>query len=395
MRIITYAFYIYMISFILVLIFFVIDYRKKRTLKKRDPISVFIPCYNDGESIKPTIESLFRSYPKELMQVVVVNDKSTDDSFHQLQLLQQEFPFELLDNEVNLGKAATLNTVTELAKHENILILDADTLIETRHIEDMMARMQANEKVAAVSCPYVPHNQGFLPLMQNMEYAMLDLVQGSYNIFWAIVLRGGCLMIKKKPFEEVGKFATRVMTEDVDLAFKLTKAKYKVEQSFYRVETIVPEKAKEWFKQKLRRNSGGAHCSFKYPLIWIRNPLHVLMMVSFNLLILALLVNAVTHFDLLLIIFSQSEIWRAFWVVFNLQRWLDFFINKCSFSIIALPYVLPQIANRKDIRKIIYVVPYAIIYVPMYSFAGMCGWFKGIYHYRRLENLWKVWGRAR
>jgi len=73
--------------------------------------------------------------------------------------------------------------VTELAKHENILILDADTLIETRHIEDMMARMQANEKVAAVSCPYVPHNQGFLPLMQNMEYAMLDLVQGSYNIF--------------------------------------------------------------------------------------------------------------------------------------------------------------------------------------------------------------------
>jgi hypothetical protein len=62
-------------------------------------------------------------------------------------------------------------------------------LITEQHIHDMLARLQANSNVAAVSCPYVPHNKGFLPIMQNMEYVMLDLVQGSYNTFGAIALR--------------------------------------------------------------------------------------------------------------------------------------------------------------------------------------------------------------
>ena len=62
-------------------------------------------------------------------------------------------------------------------------------IIQKKHLHDMLARMQANERVAAVSCPYVPHNKGFLPIMQNMEYVMLDLIQGSYNTFGAIALR--------------------------------------------------------------------------------------------------------------------------------------------------------------------------------------------------------------
>jgi hypothetical protein len=49
--------------------------------------------------------------------------------------------------------------------------------------------MQGNEKIAAVSCPYIPYNNGFLPIMQNIEYVMLDLIQGSYNTFGAIALR--------------------------------------------------------------------------------------------------------------------------------------------------------------------------------------------------------------
>jgi biofilm PGA synthesis N-glycosyltransferase PgaC len=143
--------------------------------------------------------------------------------------------------------------------------LDADVIIQKKHIHDMLARMQANDRIAAVSCPYVPYNKGFFPIMQDMEYVMLDLVQGSYNTFGAIAIRGGCFIVKKAAFEQVHKFSSRVMIEDMDLAFKLNKAGYKVEQSFHRVSTFVPDTLKTRYKQKIRWNSGGTHCMIKYP----------------------------------------------------------------------------------------------------------------------------------
>jgi glycosyltransferase involved in cell wall biosynthesis len=189
MKFIEYAFRCYLVSFILVIIFFLIDRKKKRKLKSQEKISILIPCYNDGESIALTIESVYHAYPSDLFQLIVINDKSTDDSREKLQELEYIYHFTLLNNEKNLGKSETLNQASELAECEKILFLDADVIIQKKHIHDMLARMQANEKMAAVSCPYVPHNKGFFPIMQDMEYVMLDLVQGSYNTFGAIALR--------------------------------------------------------------------------------------------------------------------------------------------------------------------------------------------------------------
>ncbi|MDR0607440.1 MAG: glycosyltransferase family 2 protein [Candidatus Peribacteria bacterium] len=206
------------------LIFFFINWRQKRKLQTTEDISILIPCYNDGQSIELTIKSIYDAYPPQHFQLIVINDKSTDNSLDILQTLQDIYHFTLIDNETNLGKSETLNTASNLAIHEKLLILDADVIIQPKHFYDMLARMQANPRVAAVSCPYVPHNTGFLPIMQDMEYVMIDLIQGSYNAFGAIALRGGCFIVQKSAFFEVGKFSSRMMTEDLDLAFKLNKA---------------------------------------------------------------------------------------------------------------------------------------------------------------------------
>jgi len=99
---ITYSFYIYLSSFSLILIFFLIDRKKKRKLKTEEFISIIIPCWNDGESIALTIKSVYKSYPTEKFQLIVVNDKSTDNSLEQLQSLQKQYGFTLIDNEKNL-----------------------------------------------------------------------------------------------------------------------------------------------------------------------------------------------------------------------------------------------------------------------------------------------------
>lgn len=222
---------------------------------------------------------------------------------------------------------------------------------------------------------------------------MLDLIQGSYNTFGAIALRGGCFIVQKSAFFQVGKFSSRMMTEDLDLAFKLNKAGYKVEQSFHRVSTFVPETFKTRYKQKIRRNSGGTHCWIKYPQIRVKNPLHVIMIFSFNLLMVSLIFQMIQSYDLFVIIFNQPNVWRAFRIVFNPTRRLNLVFVKFSFSLLSLPYVIPLLnifpftKKRKNLWKILLIVPYSIIYVPMYTFVGIIGLFTGIWNYTALEKI--------
>jgi GT2 family glycosyltransferase len=102
MNLINLSFYCYLVSFFLILIFFFIDRRKKRKLKYQADISILIPCYNNGESIELAIKSIYNSYPTQHFQLIVINDKSTDDSLEKLQKLQNIYHFTLIENEKNL-----------------------------------------------------------------------------------------------------------------------------------------------------------------------------------------------------------------------------------------------------------------------------------------------------
>src|SRR3989344_9446815 len=45
------------------------------------PVSIVIPCYNEAETIGEAIESLLRlNYPSEMIEGIVVDDKSKDNS---------------------------------------------------------------------------------------------------------------------------------------------------------------------------------------------------------------------------------------------------------------------------------------------------------------------------
>lgn len=378
-------------SFLLCLTFFLIDYKRSKKLKlqHQEPISILIPCYNDGDSIADTIKSVYASWPQDLLQVIVINDASTDTSFAQLKTLQERYGFTLRDNPVNQGKTRSLNQAVDLAEHEYLLILDADTLLQKKHLVDMLARMQRNSRVAAVSCPYQAKNTGFLPAMTEIEYRMLTIVQGSYNLFGAIALRGGCLLVKKQPFLQVNKFSPQMLTEDMDLAFKLNKAGYKVEQSLISIKSIVPDHFRRRWKQKIRRNSGGAHCFIKYPTVWIKNPLHITLIVSFCLLLFAFVLNTVLSWDLLKHLLDQPNLRKSFRAIFDIKRRMEFFLIKTSYAFLSLPYVLPLIHSWRTLWRILWIFPYSLLYLPLYAIAGAVGMIRGIWQYRSLEKIGK------
>ena len=87
-------------------------------------LSVIIPCYNYGDRVLNAIKSVAGN-ANEQVELIVINDGSTDDSLKILQDLQAQYSFQLIDQK-NMGLAATRNKGAKIAQGEYLLFLDAD-----------------------------------------------------------------------------------------------------------------------------------------------------------------------------------------------------------------------------------------------------------------------------
>lgn len=142
----------------LILLLSYIDKKKTRKKHTYPSISFLIPCYNDGDTIALTIKSIYASYPKEKIQLIVINDKSTDDSADRIRDLRQIYDFLFIDQPVNTGKAMTLNTASEHAIYDLLCFIDADVILNEKALTDMLDRLATDPRIGAVSCPYRPAN---------------------------------------------------------------------------------------------------------------------------------------------------------------------------------------------------------------------------------------------
>jgi cellulose synthase/poly-beta-1,6-N-acetylglucosamine synthase-like glycosyltransferase len=159
-------------------VLFYIDKRKIRKPHDNPYITFIIPCYNDGHIIDTTIESIYKSYSKEKMELIIINDCSKDDSVEQIKKKQQIYNFSFIDLPYNIGKSDALNTASKRAKYDLICFVDADATINARALNDVLERFHSDKNIGAISCPYTPSNMGsFWPWMQDIEYTMLKFVQ--------------------------------------------------------------------------------------------------------------------------------------------------------------------------------------------------------------------------
>ncbi|MFA6088375.1 MAG: glycosyltransferase family 2 protein [Candidatus Woesearchaeota archaeon] len=389
---------LFVLSLILVLVLSSIDKRKKRILKTIPSVSFIIPCYNDADHIRKTIKSIYDITGKN-SDVIIINDNSTDNSKKTLNLLWNKYRFRLINNSKNLGKSETLNRHAGLAKNDIIIFVDADVIVNKKSLFDALARLQ-DQKVGAVSCPYIPNNKGIFPLMQHIEYNMLSLVVGSYNIFSAISLWGGFIVIKKKAFIDAKKFSINAIIEDMDLAFKLNKKGWKVEQSFFPVSTHTPNTFKAWYKQKIRWSSGGLQCFITHYKIWIKNPLHIFFLASYCLfmfLAVLSLVKNIIFFDNVIKYFSFVSNTVSLLTSLKLTGLLygayivkDFFWM-IAFTFLSIPYVLPLISSFKRINLIFLVIPFSIIYIPMFTIVTTLGGINYLFRIKELRKKVKAW----
>jgi len=333
-------------------------------------------------------------------EVIVADDASTDDSADVLRRLQQALPFRLEINPLNLGKAATLNRLADMASHDVIVFVDADTCLSAAAMTDMTARLANDSRLGGVSCPYRPANRGWLPRLQSIDYSMISVLQAAYNVFSGLALWGGCIAVRKDAFKQAGGFSLSAITEDVNLAYMLNRVGWRVEQSLVPVLSHVPDAVRPWIKQKIRWTAGGFQCLWRHPSVWLRNPLQVFMLTLYSLLSLNAAFSLVRQtlfldrlFDLIAPLASTlpvSQVLRILEPVYGQALASSLLLTLC-FTLLSSVYVVPLISKWQDSPLLLLIIPFSLGYFPLYTLLSVAGFVYLVLNNRRIEKSLRAW----
>jgi cellulose synthase/poly-beta-1,6-N-acetylglucosamine synthase-like glycosyltransferase len=233
--------------------------RGKLISSESPAVAVIVPCYNEQDTIKGTIESLLAlNYPADRLALVLVDDGSTDNTAAVMDAYASNPQIHIIHKK-NGGKHTALNEgIASVPQSEYIGCLDADSFVAPDALREIVGHFD-NPKVAAVTAAMSVHNpRSILERMQNAEYIFgialrhtLSSVNGLY------VTPGPFSFYRRSTVVELGGFRKGHNTEDLEMALRLQRAGFLIENApRARVFTKTPKTVPALVKQRVRWTTG-------------------------------------------------------------------------------------------------------------------------------------------
>lgn len=116
-------------------------------------VSVLIPVYNVAQYLPKCLDSIVNQTYQQL-QVVVVDDGSSDNSLSIVKDYAAKYPFVEVYHQENAGVAAARNNLLSHVKGDYILFVDSDDWLELDMIEFLISKIE-RYKVDVVTCGMV------------------------------------------------------------------------------------------------------------------------------------------------------------------------------------------------------------------------------------------------
>jgi len=185
-------------------------------------VSIVIPAWNEHVNVKKAaISVLLNTYRN--VEVVLVNDGSTDNTSSIIESLVQTYPDKIrFINQSRSGKAAALNNGILHSQGEIIITMDADSYIARRSIENIVRTMADPKYDAAIGRILIGNTNNLYSFIQFFEYAQSFHVRASQHLHNSLYIFPGALTaVRKQIFEDVGYFEGYSKTEDLDISMKV------------------------------------------------------------------------------------------------------------------------------------------------------------------------------
>jgi GT2 family glycosyltransferase len=113
-------------------------------------LSIIISCYNTRDLVADCLRSIYQNPPSEPFEIVLVDDASADGTSA---MVRSEFPKVcLLRNEVNQHYAHSNNLAFDHVRGRYVLLLNNDTLVLPRALDEMIAFLREHPEAGMVGC---------------------------------------------------------------------------------------------------------------------------------------------------------------------------------------------------------------------------------------------------
>ena len=228
-------------------------------------LTVLVPCFNEGEAIRKTIERIFSSgYPEEKLEVVCVNDGSKDDSLAHMLAAQTRHPHLIVvDFEKNRGLCHGWGVATFLARGEFMVCVDSDTFVFPGSLKKLMQGF-LDPTVGGISghCDIENADVNTLTRLQDVRYYFsYKIMKAAESVFGVVSCLPGCFSAYRRTcvlavmdkwinatvMGEHGNFADdRSLTNQILRNYKI------IYDDEALATTICPEKWKQYIRQQAR-----------------------------------------------------------------------------------------------------------------------------------------------
>lgn len=232
------------------------------------PCSILLPCFNEGENARETIDWLTRqTYPN--YEIIAINDGSSDNTAEVLDALAAEHPrLRVIHFAKNQGKAMALRMGAMASENEYLIGIDGDAILHPAAVQWMMAHFVNGPRVGAVTGnPRIRNRSTLLGRLQVGEFSsIIGLIKRAQRIYGRVFTVSGVVAaFRKSALHRNRYWNTDMVTEDIDVTWLLQSDHWDVRYEPNALCWILmPETLKGLWSQRLRWAQGGVEVLLRY-----------------------------------------------------------------------------------------------------------------------------------
>ena len=208
-----------------------VETKQKQGLVPTTKFSVIVPFRNEESDFLNLLNSFSTlNYPKNLFEIIAVNDDSDDDSVQIFSKWQREnptIPAQLLQNvrTSNAPKKDAISTAISRIKNDWIMTTDADCVVNANWLLAFDHAIQNSNSEMLVGAVSIKETQGFLNYFQFVDLLSLQgTTIGSFGINKPFMCNGANFAYTKNLFLALNGFEGNNKIASGDDVFLLQKA---------------------------------------------------------------------------------------------------------------------------------------------------------------------------
>lgn len=244
-------------------------------------VTVVVPAHNEEKTIEKCLTSILNfDYPDSRLQVVVINDRSTDSTLSAIQSLQKKHKNLILHQrapDAQPGKPAAIKEIMPTISSEIVVFFDADYHPGKGLLKKLLIPF-LDARVGATMGRVIPHNtnRNLLTRIIDLERRAGYAIDQQGRSSWKLMPQFGGTVggIRMKALNQAGGWNAQSLTEDTDLSYRLLLNGWNIE--YLNHATCYEESPETWqarFRQLKRWSYGHNECMLRYfmPLLKEKN----------------------------------------------------------------------------------------------------------------------------